>query len=662
MPDLMLHLLRLRRFFLLTLGSLWLFFPVAARQTLQAEKLVDRADSAIEAGALDVAEIFTRQAIDLVRRDKNTHLEAKYLINLISIKIEQENSINIDEWYDRALAIIERQKDDVLLANLWNIRARQLMYNQKYEEARIFYAKTGEVYEPLGDDPVVAYYYNDLGYLEEAEGNPEKAAAWYLKAIRIFEQINDMSGLANTLGNISNTYFNLNEPEKALDYARQSLNIRKQTGDKEGIAIVLGNITRIYLNREQMDSARYYQDAYIHYAQQSGKKKTLCDSYVNLAIMHHAGKRYTLAVEQIRNAIRIGKEINHPNLANFYRMCALFLGKLDYTEQMNHYYDSAYTRILEHNNKTQFRDYYATRMHYFRSKGDYKNAFENYEKYAAYKDSVLNESVKKQVAQLEIQYETQKKNAQLESAKAAKARQQLYYNILLSVLILGLLSALFLFNRYKYRKKLEQKNMLLSERNRISAELHDEVGSALSAINLISHAAIQSGTKNEQQVRHYFSSIYTNSEKMMDTISDIVWSMHPDNDQMPRIIARMKTFAAEILEAVDVAWHFDLDDQVKALNLSGEKRRDFYLVFKEAVNNIARYAGATLVYIQVQKQADRIVLLVRDNGGGFDPDKELTGNGLNNMRRRAEKHKGSFRVDSSPGKGTMITWSMPYAS
>ncbi|GEM_PF-2689241 len=638
-------------------------FNVTVAQTVKdAEDLINRADSAINIGELDKAEKLILEAIAITRKKGFELEEAKYLVSLISVKIEQENGINIDEWYNRGLEIATAKNDKMSLANLWNIKGRQLVYNQKYEEARALYKKVAEIYVPLGDDLVVAYFYNDCGYLEEAQNNLLEAANWYIKAIRIFEKVDGKSGLANTLGNLAITYFNLGELPKAIDYAQQSVAIRKQTGDKEGIAIVLGNITRMYLNMGNMDSVNHYQEQYIYYAKQSGKKKTLTDSYVNLAMINHAGKRFEEASVQMKNAIQIAKEINHPNLANFYRMNALFMGKLKREPEMNVYYDSAFALIVANNNKMQFRDYYATRMNYFKSVGDYKNAFENYEKFVAYRDSLLNDDVKKQVALLEVQYETEKKNAQIESAKLEKAQQRLYYNIVVSLLVMGLLVGLLLFSRYNYRKKLERKNLLLAERNRISSELHDEVGSSLSAINLMSHAAMHTKTDNQQQAQDYLSSINTNSAKVMETISDIVWSMHPENDQMPRIIARMKNFCGEILEAVDTSYDMQVEENVLALTLSSEKRRDFYLIFKEAINNVAKYAQATTVKIDLQKNGDQLQLIIKDNGKGFDATVASEGNGLRNMRQRAEKHGGNILVNTTIGQGSTITLYLPYAS
>ncbi len=655
MKNRQLHFLYLVQFLI----AVAITFPAAAQYSRRALLLTDRADSAIEAGSLNLAERLTRQALTYAIQDQNEELEAKILVNLISIKIEQENNIPIDEWYDRALAIINKHKDSVELANLWNIKARQLLYNQKYEEARSYYSRVGQVYNKLGRTSIVAYYYNDLGYLEEAVGNPHKATDWFLKSIHIFEQTQDKSGLANTLGNLANTYFYLDEPVKALEYARRSLRIRKESGDKEGMAIVLGNITRIYLHRNQMDSARYYQQEYIHYARQSGKKKTLADSYVNLAMMHHAGKRYDQALDAMQHAIGISQEMHHPNLANFYRMAALFLGKMERDLEMERYYDSCYALLRLNNNNAQYRDYYATRMNYFKSKGDYRKAFENYELYIAYRDTLLNASVKKQVAQYEIQYETQKKNMEIATAKNEKIQQQLYYNITLGLLSVGVLTGLILFNRYKFRKKLEQKQLLLSERNRISAELHDEVGSSLSAIHLMSHAMMNQSYQAAPQLQGNLQKIVTHTRSTMDSISDIVWSMHPENGQVARVFSRMKMFAAEVLESLDIDLKVHATSAAIDVCLSPEKSRDLYLVFKEAINNISKYAHARKVIVHLYKQAELLVLCITDDGRGFDPEKTNNGNGLPNMRRRMEKHVGHFDITSKEGAGTVITFHFP---
>lgn len=202
---------------------------------------------------------------------------------------------------------------------------------------------------------------------------------------------------------------------------------------------------------------------------------------------------------------------------------------------------------------------------------------------------------------------------------------------------------------------------MLKERNRISAELHDEVGSTLTAINILSHSAIhQLKSVNAAEPQSKVERIKENTQAVMDNISDIVWSMNPDNDSFPQIIIRMKEYAGNVLEPQNIQYHFNVEENLEDIKLSPEKRRNFYLIFKEGVNNLAKYAKANHAHIGISKTGKAIELSIQDNGTGFDERTVKHGNGIKNMKARTERNKGKFGI-SSGQTGTTIRVLLPYA-
>jgi signal transduction histidine kinase len=146
---------------------------------------------------------------------------------------------------------------------------------------------------------------------------------------------------------------------------------------------------------------------------------------------------------------------------------------------------------------------------------------------------------------------------------------------------------------------------------------------------------------------------------MMDAMDDIVWSIKPSNDSMQKIAARMREFATNVLEAKEIELDFRVDETVFDVILNMEARRDFFLVFKEAVNNAAKYSKASMVVVRMGLHNKRLVLLVEDNGIGFDPAEADGGNGLGNIQKRADAMKGRIQVVAKPGEGTHITLNIP---
>jgi signal transduction histidine kinase len=195
-------------------------------------------------------------------------------------------------------------------------------------------------------------------------------------------------------------------------------------------------------------------------------------------------------------------------------------------------------------------------------------------------------------------------------------------------------------------------------RAKIARDLHDEMGSTLTSINIISKVAMQQGLEDEQ-VNHYLQKIKDNSGRMMESMSDIVWAINPANDSFEKVILRMKEFAAEILEPARINYYFKEEGLLDKAQLNLEQRKDIYMIFKEAVNNAVKYSAATEINIILQHNNDELKMIIMDNGNGFDPENLYSGNGLKNMRTRAKEMNAQLRVESIKGTGTTISLEIP---
>lgn len=197
-------------------------------------------------------------------------------------------------------------------------------------------------------------------------------------------------------------------------------------------------------------------------------------------------------------------------------------------------------------------------------------------------------------------------------------------------------------------------------RSRVARDLHDDMGSTLSTINILSSMASSKISEDTLKTNEYLVKISEYSERMMDAMDDIVWSIKPSNDSMQKIIARMREFATNVLEAKEIDFDFSIVEEVYDVKLNMEARRDFFLIFKEAVNNAAKYSEADNVLIQLTMQNKKLVLFVKDDGVGFNIA-EADGNGLGNMKKRADNMNGIVTIKSFKGKGTTVRLVIPIA-
>jgi signal transduction histidine kinase len=190
-------------------------------------------------------------------------------------------------------------------------------------------------------------------------------------------------------------------------------------------------------------------------------------------------------------------------------------------------------------------------------------------------------------------------------------------------------------------------------RSNIARDLHDEMGSTLTSINILSKVAMDE-SRSAEEVLMYLQKIKDHSSNMMESMSDIVWAINPTNDSLEKMILHMREFAAEMLEPAGIQFAMEVRGPVEKWVLNAEERKNLYLIFKEAINNAVKYSGASSLLIALQVSDRELVLRLADNGKGFLPGEVQQGNGLKNMQVRAVAMGAALRIESVPGAGTSI--------
>ncbi|MEZ4687019.1 MAG: triple tyrosine motif-containing protein [Bacteroidia bacterium] len=224
-----------------------------------------------------------------------------------------------------------------------------------------------------------------------------------------------------------------------------------------------------------------------------------------------------------------------------------------------------------------------------------------------------------------------------------------------SSLVVLVVLILYWFYRYRLSQVLRIERM----RNRIAQDLHDEIGSTLSSISLFGAVIQQSSDQMPQHITPVLGKIIDSTSEMMESMNDIVWTIKADNDSFEQVVYRMRAFALKMTEAKGIELRFEVDPKVEETKVSMEKRKNIYLIFKEALNNAIKYSDAQLISVVIQKE-NGILLEIKDNGKGFDPSvldarqDQLGGNGLKGMTIRAREIGADFNLESRPGAGCRI--------
>jgi ligand-binding sensor domain-containing protein/two-component sensor histidine kinase len=222
----------------------------------------------------------------------------------------------------------------------------------------------------------------------------------------------------------------------------------------------------------------------------------------------------------------------------------------------------------------------------------------------------------------------------------------------------GALAALIVYGFYRYR--LEQLLAVERIRTRIATDLHDDIGSSLTQVAILSEVVRRRLGESGAAANESLSRIADISRELVDSMSDIVWATDPAKDKLSCLEQRMREFAGDVFTAGDVHFQFHASDREHDLPIGADVRRQVFLIFKECVHNILRHANCSQVKVEVRIENERMVVQVCDNGVGFEPFAAINGHGLASMRHRAQRVGGRIDVTADNG-GTTVTLEIPIA-
>lgn len=534
-----------------------------------------------------------------------------------------------------------------------------------------------------------------LGHCYRTKGDYTKALDCYLSALKISEEIKDTKNIPVELGNAGIIYEIQGDYVKALEYYLKAMNMAEEFGDKEGIATHLSNIGNIYLVKSDYPRALTYYFKALKMAEELGDKHLQANNVGNIGIVYIYQEDYSQAITYLHKALKLHREVGNKhdeaavlnNIGNLYSEQGNYAQQVEYQlqslklkEELDDKHGiaqalgnigSAYTKT----GKFQEAEVYLKRAialsdsigtlddlsryeigisELYETTGRYKLALEHYQKAMDLEDSLFNQERDEQITRKEMNYEFEKKEAatkaehdkQIAVAEVEIKKQKLLKNFLMGGLALLLMLSYFIYTNVRTASKLKLENI----RNKIASDLHDDVGSTLNSISVYSEVAKQKSPAVVDELEQ----IGDASRKIIEVMSDIVWTINPKNDTFENIVSRMGTLAYNLLKAKNIEHTFQADESLNETRLSLESRRHFYLIFKEALNNLVKYSQATRASITLKNENGSIKLSVRDNGIGFDVAQTSKGNGLLNMRARAQEMKAQLKIESEKGNGTNV--------
>ncbi len=532
---------------------------------------------------------------------------------------------------------------------LKNLSYISYSYRQFYPDSSIAYGQRALVLsEKLHYDKGIFESQISLCQSLMIAGNYPLELEYCFKALATAKRIGDITSLSVANYMLSECYYNLGDFNTSLVYLREVIPVVSKLYP-ESMYQMCVNLSKLYESRKQPDSALQYarmafdgmnnnscliQGEYNYLAEFSRITPLLGNAFAGRRVYDSAlyyfrmgipvSSFYYLQADMIdgyNGIAAVYKETGRPDSAIWYSQKVL-------AEKITNVYPVGIIKaanmlsvIYESNAKPD------SALKYARIATDLKDSLFNREKFIA------------------VQHLTNKEQEKEREIEESRIEMQSRYKMYL--LLAGLVAFLVIAGILLKNKRQKQ---LQHMRNSIADDLHDDIGSTLSSISIMSELA----KEKSPDAIPLLQSIEENTLMIQENMSDIVWAVNPKNDRFGNVLQRMNQFASDILEAKNIELDFANDNSVISSRLSMGQRKNFYLFFKEVINNAAKYSDAKKVFVRISQKDNHIVMTIRDDGKGFDADTVFNGNGMTTIRKRGTELNASYKITSQVNEGTIV--------
>lgn len=582
---------------------------------------------------------------------------------------------------DSLRRLISASQNDSSRASYTTMLCKRL-YRSQPDSCVIWLTEALAIFEREGHNVEKASCLQILGVIEKNRANYELALGYQLQALKIFEENEAFGFMATACNDLGILYKNLASYDKANEYYKRAYYLAIKTNNINGQAMLLNNIGTIFDAQEELDSALvYYSKAYA-FSLHNNLLRAQAVSLSNLGEIYTKSNKFEKAAEFFSKALVVDKKTedaygqvySHLNLGNAFT-------DLRKPELARPHMDSAMTLAKVLKAKDLQKNIHEALARSYELEGDFKAALANYKDFRNLSDSIYNEAKLRQFQELEVQFETEKKEREIAQLNEERAASELAIsnqkNWILS-LVSGLILVLggggfFIYQRrkraqadlaeqeLKFRKDLLDSTVLAeeNERQRIAKDLHDGLVQSLAALKLgIQNVMNKAGIEGDK--RQLFDGHIEQIDQAATEARSISHQMMPRALMESGLVIAMDDMLQKTLGQSEMKFNFE------HFGIGEERFKQsieigLYRITQELVNNILKHSKAQSCYIQLYKTKTHLILHVEDDGQGFkfEEKQKRSGIGLSNIFSRVSSVNGEVNYEGGQPHGTVANVRVP---
>ena len=543
-------------------------------------------------------------------------------------------------------------------------------YIGAYDSAILYSTRALAPARIIGDKSRLALIYINRGESYAETQQYELALQDNRQAVRFAEESGNKDRQARAAQNMCAMYMNQDNYTEALPWAQKSYELNKEIGNDEMLSVAEMSLGGLLVIKKDYKKANAYLLSATERAKKNERPDVVVESAMSLAESYTRNGRFTEAVQVINNALpfTVEGQLKDRHAALLDALASAYLGLGQYNDALRAG-RSGYQLVMGNDSfqKRQYLNLYEIAAAY-NGLHEYKKAFDTSLLATALKDTLMKTEQGERLLKLQTQFETEEKEKQIvllqkqQQLNVANEQRQRTFRIAAYIIVaLLVLIAVLVINRFRILNRTRRRREMEEVRNNIARDLHDDIGSTLTSINVLSTVALKQSAGAD--FNGNVSKIRERSAGIMERMNDIVWAINPMNDALDKLLERMQAFLQEMCEQAGMDAQFSVSGNVAASALSLAQRNQLYLVFKECVNNAVKYSKGSRISVSLERKGAMLTMTVKDNGKGFDPASPNSalsgGNGLMNMKSRAKEMNGQVLISSGPGDGTEVKLEIP---
>lgn len=556
--------------------------------------------------------------------------------------------------------------------------AEQYNVARENEKAIELFLKSAELIDPTSkNQDLISLAYIRLNRLESVDGQFERALMYSQKGLQNSTAALDTNYMGYALLDISVVYHDMEEYERGVEYGKQAYQLLTSYSKARApfIAFALNAIGINFDDWDKPDSALFYHYKVLENIENLDSTR-ISFTFNNIANTLLKQKKYSEAEPWLHTAVKVNQKSmdDYSLAANYTNLATIAYKRRDFGKAQV-MMDSAYKYVEQSESTEKKRDYLYEQYGFNKAKGNLNEAMDYLEQYVAVKDSIFKEERVKTLGELEAKYQVETKERELAESRAALAENELVVeaqnNQLLLLLILVLISfgvGFFIYYRQKNKNRhLEQEAKLQAiyaeqetqkrlheQRDRISSDLHDNIGAQLTFI-ISSLNNLKFGNLDLEKLSSKIDQISGFTVETINELRDTIWAMNKDYISVEDLESRLAHLISKAkISYPQIDFELKIENEVdRNLLLNSIEGMNYYRVIQEAVNNALKHSDAKKISITFSQDQDKIRLCVEDDGVGISQENKF-GNGLGNMKTRAERIGRELSIASDGGKGTQI--------